>query len=138
MREEVIELFDHFKGFSDAECVIVWQALTIGGDHRPRNPGGNLALHEGSREHWQGRPLAGWRTVHPFTESRSLGQIPKNPMKPTSICLTGAPVGRFANCSVSRPWFEVSQKKLSYVFKRFWSRWLTSWFLPACLPTPMM
>jgi hypothetical protein len=55
MREEVIELFDHFKGFSDAECVIVWQALTIGGDHRPRNPGGNLALHEGSREHWQGR-----------------------------------------------------------------------------------
>jgi hypothetical protein len=29
MREEVIQLFDHFKGLSDAERVIVWHAITI-------------------------------------------------------------------------------------------------------------
>jgi integrase len=47
-----------------------------------------------SKEHWQGRGSAGWRIVHPSTGSqthlRSLGKIPKNPMKSTSICSTGA------------------------------------------------
>jgi len=29
MKEEVIQLSEHFKGLTDAERVIVWQALTI-------------------------------------------------------------------------------------------------------------
>ena len=44
------------------------------------------------------------------------------------------PLGPFANCSVSRTWFEVSQKKLSYAFKGFWSGGPTWWFFSGRLP----
>jgi integrase len=38
-----------------------------------------------SREHWQGRPSAGWRTIDPSTESQTLSAVWENSEKSNEI-----------------------------------------------------